>query len=218
MIHTGSAEYVSFSGGDNYRYDINGRPQWKKLEIEGRLKFSDHFSSIAACEVYDDQLYYLASVDEPTSVLKSLNLPKPDVSYSFYDIASFPDGGPLVLASSQGLMLVNPHWGERVMIQHFGKESGLPTAFVNKVRTTEEGNVWMLLYEHGLAYFDLRTQRIYTWSTREGLISEFLSDLTVMGDEVWVKAHDDRVARYKITDLLKNHAKIQKNTTRNAGS
>ena len=115
------------------------------------------------------------------------------------------------------MFLNQPHQSQPVLKQ-YGKNSGLPTEFVRQLKVTPQGDVWMLPYEHGLAYFEQSTEKIYTWSTREGLISQFLSDLTVMGDEVWVKAHDDRVARYKITDLLKNHAKIQKNTTRNAGS
>ena len=219
MYRTDSLAYFSFPNKGVFRYDVNAKPAWRQVDLDGEFFFAGRRMArdFFAIKRYrsQDNLYHTHDGEH----FESVALPETLRSAFIYAAAFAPDGqGPLVLASSQGLVFVSQPEQKNSVIQQMGKESGLPSAFVQQIVVTAEGNVWMTLYKNGLAYYELRTEKVYTWSTREGLISQFIDELTVDDRYVWLQSHDGRVASYKITDLLKNHAKIQKNTTRNAGS
>lgn len=219
MYRSNAVDYFSFAHQGVFRYDPNTKPAWSKLGLDGDFFFAGRRSDNAffAIKRYrsQDAMYYTRDGKQFDAVA----LPESLSSAFIYDAAFAPNGqGPLVLATSQGLVLLpNPEQKNQVM-QQFGKSSGLPIAFVQNIVVTGEGNVWMTLYKNGLAYYEMRTQKIYTWSTREGLLSQFIDHLAADDRYLWLQSHDGRVAQYEITDLLKKHAKIQKNTTRNAGS
>jgi serine/threonine protein kinase len=219
MYRANTLAYFSFPNKGVFRYDQNARPAWRNLDLDGDFFFAGRRmgTDFFAIKRYrsQDAIYHTRDGEK----FDSLALPDTLGSAFIYDAAFAPDGkGPLVLGTSQGLVLLSSPEQKNSVIQQFGKESGLPNAVVQKIVVMPEGDVWMSLYKNGVAYYEARSQKIYTWSTREGLISQFIDNLTVDDDFVWLQSHEGRVARYKITDLLKKHAKIQKNTTRNAGS
>lgn len=201
--------WVSYGFKGNYRFENNS---WKKLDLNGTYRFLFQGSTVYALQQSGSGGWlYRAETGQDFS---APDLPEHLRFASVYD-AAFGPTGDLVMGSTQGLLLLDT--GAEAQPQLLLNTShGLPQDFITAIASTPRG-VWMLLYKKGLAYYDWKSQEVAYWSTREGLISQDLDHLTVSDDTVWVQAHDDRVAAYKITDL-KKHAKIQKNTTRNAGS
>ncbi len=208
-LHAGKI-WLSDSTWGNYRFENN---TWKKLALQGSYRFVFQGETVYALQHSGsgEWLYRAGGNQEFTA------LPVPDNLRfaSVYDAALSPTGD-VVIGSSQGLILLRNTDTEAFQWQLINESSGLPQSFITDIASTSAG-VWMLLYKQGLAYYDWQSQRISFWSTREGLISQHLDHLTVSDDTVWVQAHDDRVAAYKITDL-KKHAKTQKSTPGNVGS
>lgn len=208
-LHAGKI-WLSDSIQGNYRFENN---TWKKLALKGSYRFVFQGTRVYALQ-HSGSGEWLHHAEKGQD-FTALTVPENLRFASVYDAALDPKGD-VVIGSSQGLILLHNTDTEAQQWQLINENNGLPQSFITDIASTPTG-VWMLLYKKGLAYYDWESQEVAYWSTREGLISQYLDHLTVSNDMVWVQAHDDRVAAYKITDL-KKHAKIQKNTTRNAGS
>lgn len=181
--------WISSSQG-TYYFD----QKWQQVNPQGQVRFAESKQSILMGR-YMGPIPMLQGLQQG----KLTNLSPLDKSYppTIYAIASYGQD-QVAIASTEGLW-----YGDPQKLSQLNRESGLNQEMITGLSASNDG-IWLLLYENGLAYFDLKQESLRYWNTRDGLFSDRLQDIALDAQQrLWLKDADGRVAVYLVTDLMK---------------
>ena len=72
--------------------------------------------------------------------------------------------------------------------------------WVDDIETID--NYLILAWDHGISFYNIETKKIKTFNTWHGLISRWVNDVFINGDDIWVTTQDG-ISIGKVQDVLK---------------
>lgn len=111
-----------------------------------------------------------------------------------YD-ALFDRQGRLWLATDNGIWIYQPQ--APVSLSHVGQDQGLPDEIVTQLAMSGNGDIWIGLYDHGLAYYSMDRDTVMPLMSLQPSLGSVIGLCKGQSGEGWI-ATEKSIARYNL--------------------
>lgn len=133
---------------------------------------------------------------ETNDTLQRLRFQELDQIDDIYD-ALFDRKGRLWLATDNGIWIYKPQTPES--LTHIGQDHGLPDEIVTHLEMSGNGDIWIGLYDHGLAYFAMDRDTIVPLMSLQATFGNVIGLSKGRAGESWI-ATEKSLARYNLSE------------------
>ncbi len=128
--------------------------------------------------------------------LKRLRFRELDQMDDIYD-ALFDRQGRLWLATDNGIWIYQSQAPESLL--HIGRDEGLPDEIVTQLELSGNGDIWIGLYDHGLAYYAMDRDTVVPLMSLQTSFGNVIGICKGRSGEGWM-ATEKSIARYNLSD------------------